>query len=436
MTHRLKGRLQVPGDKSISHRSIMFGSLANGITQVDGFLPGEDCLSTIQCFRAMGIEIEPEGTRVRIHGRGLHGLKKPQDELNCNNSGTTTRLLSGILCGQNFESVITGDESIRQRPMGRIIRPLTEMGADIRSRYRNDKAPLEIFPSALSGICYQSPVASAQLKSAILLAGLYAAGETSVTEPEHSRNHTEIMLRKFGVKVDIRHNSCSLVGGQELHGCHVPVPGDISSAAFFLAGASMMRGSEVLLKNVGINPTRDGILQVLKQMGGDFEILPISGRDADFESDGTLKNTGILQEEPVADILIRSSTLKGIEIGGSIIPTLIDEIPMIAAMATQAEGVTVIRDAAELKVKESNRIRVMTRELTGLGADVTETDDGMVIYGGKKLHGGIVNSHKDHRIAMTFAILGLAIGEEIEIMDRDCVNISYPGFFRDLKSLL
>lgn len=436
MNYRLRGELQVPGDKSISHRSIMLGSLAKGTTVVDGFLPGEDCLSTIDCFRAMGILIEQNQTHLQIRGHGLYGLKPPTTILNCNNSGTTTRLLSGMLCGQIFESVITGDASIQNRPMGRIIQPLSQMGADIVSLRENDKAPLQIRPAKLHGIHYQSPVASAQLKSAILLAGLYAEGGTSVTEPALSRNHTEIMLRTFGVDVVQEKNTASLSGNPTLYAQHIDVPGDISSAAFFLAGASILPNSEIYLKKVGINPTRDGILRILKQMGADFEIFPYGEQMQYMDKDGLFHPHSHLDTEPVADILIRSSKLRGIEIGGEIIPTLIDEIPMIAALATLAEGTTVIKDSAELKVKESNRIRAMVTDLTKLGADVVETEDGMIIHGGKTLHGGIVHSYYDHRIAMTFAILRLAIKENVAITDTNCVNISYPNFFEDLKSLI
>lgn len=436
MTYKLKGSLQVPGDKSISHRSIMFGSLANGITKVSGFLLGADCLSTIRCFRQMGIAIDVNQDHVTIHGKGLHGLIAPDKVLDCGNSGTTTRLLSGILCGQEFTSTITGDDSIRNRPMGRIIKPLTLMGANIKSLQGNDKAPLCISPAALSGIHYQSPVASAQLKSAILLAGLYANGKTTVTEPELSRNHTEIMLRKFGAAVTSQGNTCEITKPDFLYGSDIQVPGDISSAAFFLAGASMMQGSELLLKHVGINPTRDGILRVLSLMGADMEIIPKNDNAASVQCTPDHYASQNPCEEPIADIRIRFAPLQGTVIGGSIIPTLIDEIPMIAAMATQASGTTIIKDAAELKVKESNRIRVMTEELTKLGADIQETEDGMIIHGGKKLHGGTIHSHKDHRIAMTFAILGLAIKEDITIVDKDCVDISYPDFYKDLNALV
>ncbi len=417
--HGLRGEVTVPGDKSISHRSVMFGAIAKGLTEIDGFLQGADCLSTISCFERMGVSIENRGERVLVFGNGMHGLKEPDGVLDCGNSGTTTRLLSGLLSAQPFCVTLTGDESIRKRPMKRIITPLSQMGASIKSVNNNGCAPLFIEGQRLHGISYQSPVASAQVKSAVLLAGLYAEGETRVTEPYLSRNHSELMLAHFGADVRTEGTTAVLRPARELFGQKISVPGDISSAAFFIAAALMVPGSELLIRNVGINPTRDGILTVCRSMGADIEIL----------------NPSAGSGEPVADLLVRHSSLHGTEIGGAVIPTLIDELPVIAAMACLADGKTVIRDAAELKVKESNRIAVMTEGLSAMGARVEETADGMIIHGGSPLHGAVIDSRKDHRIAMTFAVTALAAYGQTEILDADCVSISYPGFYGDLKRL-
>lgn len=415
----LKGQIQVPGDKSISHRSVMFGSIAQGTTEIHNYLQGADCLSTISCFQKMGISIENKGSTVLVHGRGMHGLTKPATVLDCGNSGTTTRLISGILSAQNFDVTLTGDASIQKRPMKRIIEPLSQMGAHITSLHGNDCTPLQIQGSPLHGIHYTSKVASAQVKSAILLAGLYADGKTKVTEPYISRNHSEIMLRTFGADVRTEGTTAIIQPAQELYGSKVEVPGDISSAAFFICAGLMVPHSEILIKHVGINPTRDGILRVCKEMGANLTILN--------------ENTG--NGEPTADILIRSSALHGTVIGGAIIPTLIDELPMLAAMACFADGETVIKDAAELKVKESNRIDVMVKNLSAMGADVSETEDGIIIRGGKPLHGAVIDSKLDHRIAMTFAVTALCCEGETEILGAECVNISYPNFYKDLQSL-
>ncbi|WP_350336698.1 3-phosphoshikimate 1-carboxyvinyltransferase [[Clostridium] symbiosum] len=416
---RLSDELTIPGDKSISHRSIMFGSIAQGLTEVRGFLQGADCLSTISCFTKMGIPIENKGETVLIHGRGLRGLTAPKESLDCGNSGTTTRLICGILAAQDFDVTLTGDESICRRPMKRIMEPLSMMGAKIRSIHCNDCAPLAITGCRIHGIHYQSPVASAQVKSAVLLAGLYAEGETRVTESYISRNHSELMLSAFGADIRTENTTAVLRPGNALKGLCITVPGDISSAAFFIAAALIVPNSEVLIRNVGINPTRDGILHVCRQMNGNISILNRKNESG----------------EPTADLLVRSSALQGTVIEGSIIPTLIDELPMLAAMACYAKGTTVIRDAAELKVKESNRITVMAENLRAMGADVTETADGMIIHGGRPLHGAVIDSKKDHRIAMTFAVTALAAEGETEILDADCVNISYPGFYSDLARL-
>ena len=415
----LRGEIKIPGDKSISHRAVMFGSLAKGTTEVTHFLQGADCLSTISCFQKLGINIENNNDKIIIHGKGLHGLSAPTDILDCGNSGTTTRLISGILSGQSFTSTLTGDASIQKRPMKRIMDPLRQMGADITSVHDNNCAPLMIKGSKLHGIHYHSPIASAQVKSSILLAGLYAEGETRVTEPYISRNHSEIMLSYFGANIRTEDTTAILLPDPVLEGQKIAVPGDISSAAYFIAAGLLVPGSEILLKNVGINPTRDGILRVAKEMGGNVELLNI--------------NTG--NGEPTADVLVKFSALHGIIIDGEIIPTLIDEVPIIAIMAAFARGTTVIKDAAELKVKESNRIQVMVDNLKSMGADIESTDDGMIIHGGKDLHGAIIDSHMDHRIAMSFAIASLLADGHVTILDKNCVDISFPTFYQDLNRL-
>lgn len=418
-TKHLKGEITVPGDKSISHRSIMLGSIASGVTEVHGFLNGADCISSMNCFRQMGVDIDYDGSIVTIHGNGLHGLKAPADTLDVGNSGTTTRLMSGILAAQNFSSRVIGDDSICRRPMKRIITPLAMMGADITSERGNDCAPLIINGRKLKGIHYDSPVASAQVKSCVLLAGLYADGETSVTEPYVSRNHTELMLNAFGGSCTTLGTTATVTSDPVLTGQKIIVPGDISSAAYFLVAGLIAENSEITIKNVGINPTRDGIIDVIKMMGGDI----------------TFANVNADSGEPTADITVKTSSLKGCVIEGDIIPKLIDEIPVIAILACFAEGETVIKDAAELKVKESNRIDVMVNNLSAMGADITGTDDGMIIRGGKPLHSAVIHSKKDHRIAMSFAVAAMCAEGETEILDADCVNISYPDFYRDLENL-
>lgn len=417
--HPLKGEVTVPGDKSISHRAVMFGALSKGTTEVTNFLQGADCLSTIDCFRRLGISIENTPEKISIHGRGLHGLTKSDTVLDVGNSGTTTRLISGILAGQTFETVLDGDESIRSRPMKRIIEPLSMMGADITSLQGNNCAPLRIAGAPLHGIHYHSKVASAQVKSCVLLAGLYADGPTSVTEPSLSRNHTELMLRGFGANVICEGKTASILPEPELTGQKIAVPGDISSAAYFIAAGLIVPGSEILVKNVGINPTRDGLIRVCQAMDADMILL----------------NKREHGGEPVADILVRHSSLKAATIEGEIIPTLIDELPMIAVMACFAKGTTVIKDAAELKVKESDRIEVMVDNLSRMGAHITATDDGMIIEGGYPLHGAEIDSRLDHRIAMSFAVAALAADGETTIRDADCVKISYPKFYEDLFRL-
>ena len=413
----IKGRLRVPGDKSISHRAVMFGAISKGITNIKGFLTGADCISTISIFKKMGIDIEIQNTAVTVKGKGLYGLSNPGEILDCGNSGTTTRLVSGILSAQNFTSVLTGDKSIQKRPMNRITAPLTLMGADIKSN--NGFAPLTITGSSLHGIEYNSPVASAQVKSAILLAGLYADSPTTVIEPAKSRDHTELMLKKFGANLNTTKTSATINPCKELFATDIDVPSDISSAAFFMAAATLVPDSELILENVGINPTRDGVIKVLKDMGANIEI--INSND---------------EFEPLADIKISYSRLHATTIGGDIIPTLIDELPLLAAVASMAEGKTIIKDATELKVKESNRIKVMCEELSKLGVNVVETEDGMEIEGTNKLLGNVtISTHDDHRIAMTFAILGLISDGETKLDNKNCVEISYPGFFDDLRKV-
>lgn len=415
----LKGEVTIPGDKSISHRAVMFGSIAQGTTEITNFLQGADCLSTIDCFRKMGITIENTPDRILIQGKGLQGLQKPTEILDVGNSGTTARLISGILAGQSFETILTGDASIQTRPMKRIMEPLSQMGASIESIKGNGCAPLRIQSGSLHGINYETSVASAQVKSAILLAGLYADQMTSVTEPARSRNHTERMLEAFGADIKSEGTTASIRPGSNLHGQMVVVPGDISSAAYFIAAALIVPGSELLIKNVGINPTRNGLLRVCEQMGAKITYLN--------KSDGP--------GEPTADLLVSYSDLKGITVEGDMIPILIDEIPVIAVLACCAEGTTIIKDAAELKVKESNRIETVTNNLTAMGADISETTDGMIIQGGKALYGAQIDSHFDHRIAMAFAVAGLIADGTTEVLGSDCVDISYPGFYDTLMLL-
>lgn len=427
----LRGEIQIPGDKSISHRSVMFGALAKGTTEITHFLQGADCLSTIGCFREMGIEIENTNEKIIVHGKGLHGLSAPSKILNVGNSGTTTRLISGILSGQAFASTLSGDASLNSRPMNRIMEPLQMMGADIQSKFINGCAPLLInahlpvgVKPTLTGIHYHSKVASAQVKSALLLAGIYADGVTTVTEPNLSRNHTELMLNEFGAQVTTKINPddsavISISPCEELYGHAIVVPGDISSAAYFIAAGLLVPNSELLIQNVGINPTRAGILKVCEAMGANITYLnPHTGNG-----------------EPTSDLLIKTSSLHGTTIEGALISTLIDEIPMIAVMAAFAEGTTIIKDAAELKVKETDRIWTTTEGLKSLGVNVTPTEDGMIIHGGNPVHGGVVNSYLDHRIAMAFAIAGLAAEGTTTILDSQCVDVSYPDFFQTLEKI-
>ena len=415
----LKGEVQIPGDKSISHRGIMLGALAKGTTKITNFLQGADCLSTIGCFRQMGIEIENTSNEVLVHGKGLHGLRAPQNTLNVGNSGTTMRLLCGILSPQAFASALTGDRSIQTRPMKRVIEPLSQMGADIQSLKGNGCAPLQIQGSRLKGIHYQSPVASAQVKSCVLFAGMYADKTTSVTEPVLSRNHSELMLQHLGAKLSGEGTTVSIEPEPLLEAREIPVPGDISSAAYFIAAGLLVPHSQILIKNVGVNPTRSGMLKVCHAMGADIQYL------------NEHRDSG----EPTADLLVTSSSLTGTVIEGEIIPTLIDELPMLAVMAAFAQGKTIIRNAEELKVKESDRIKAVTENLSAMGADITATCDGMIINGGRRLTGADIRTQKDHRIAMSFAVAALAAEGVTHIGDADCVNISYPEFYQDLQKL-
>ncbi len=416
----LKGEITVPGDKSISHRGVMFGAISDGLTELHGFLDGADCRSTISCFRKMGIEITQNQDTVLIHGKGLHGLEAPCDILDVGNSGTTTRLMSGILAGNSFISTVTGDASIQTRPMGRIMKPLTEMGATFTCLGKPDCAPFKVAGGHLHAIHYNSPVASAQVKSSILLAGLYCEGETSVTEPVLSRNHTELMLTGFGAKVSSNNTTATITGLPELYGQKIEIPGDISSAAYFIAAGLIVPNSTIIIKNVNCNPTRDGILKIAQAMGGNI----------------SFENQRVVSGEQVCDLVISSSSLHGTTVEGDIIPTLIDEIPMIAVMAAYADGDTIIKDAAELKVKESNRIDSVVGNLKAMGVDCEATDDGMIIYGGKPLHGANIITKSDHRIAMAFAIAGLGADGITTFDDKDCVVISYPDFYNTLSSII
>lgn len=409
------GQIKVPGDKSISHRAVMLGSLANGVTEISGFLKGADCLSTIDCFRKMGIDIDINGENVTVHGNGLRGLKKPDEMLYTGNSGTTTRLLCGILAGQNFDTSITGDASIQKRPMGRVVKPLSMMGAKIENEY----CPLYITGTKLHGIDYKMPVASAQVKTAIILAGLYADGETVIHEIEKSRDHTELMLSAMGADLTVDNLDITVKPTNDLTAVNVDVPGDISSAAFFLVLGAIMPNSQITVINVGINPTRTGIIDVLKDMGADI----------------TLENVHTSAGETVADITVRSSSLKGTTVGGDIIPRLIDELPIIAVAAVFADGQTVIKDAQELKVKETNRIRAVVDEFNKCGIAITETDDGMIINGGKSIHGADFKTYGDHRMAMSLTVLAQLADGESTLDDSDCACVSYPTFFDDFYKL-
>lgn len=415
----LQGTLTIPGDKSVSHRSVMFGAIATGKTTVDGFLLGEDCLSTIDCFRKLGVKIDVEGTNVSIDSPGIDEWQEPSEVLYTGNSGTTTRLMLGILAGSKVHSVMTGDASIGKRPMRRVIDPLRQMGAHITGRANGQYTPLAIQGTPLQAIDYHMPVASAQVKSAVLLAGLRAEGTTIVRETEISRDHTERMLRQFGAEIDVMDGVISFEGGQTLTGTHVSVPGDISSAAFFLVAGAICQNSKITLENVGINPTRDGIIEILQNMGASMTVIP--NEDS--------------QSEPTATITIETSTLKATTIEGEIIPRLIDEIPILALLATQAYGKTIIKDAEELKVKETDRIAAVVDELRKLGAKIEATEDGMMIEGPTPLQGSSLRTYGDHRIGMMGAIAALITEGTVTLDDADCIAVSYPTFFEHIESV-
>ncbi len=417
---RLIGEVQVQGDKSVSHRAIILGSIAEGVTTVTNFLPSEDCRATMNAFRAMGVSIEDiNDSSVKIDGKNLYGLAEPADVMDMGNSGTSARLLCGLLAGQHFFSVMTGDSSLRRRPMKRVAGPLRDMGANILGRRDGDLLPLAIKGGDLQGVHHRLPVASAQVKSALLLAGLYASGRTSVEETPQSRDHTERMLRYFGVQLEIDGNVITIESGQKLTARDIYVPGDISSAAFFMVGASIVKGSDVVVRDVGLNPTRTGILDVLKKMGAAIEIVDLR------DSEG----------EPVGDVRVVSAPLKGTEISGEIIPRLVDELPVICIAAAVAEGETLIKDASELRVKESDRIAVMAECLTSMGVDVETSADGMRITGNKRLKGAVCNSHGDHRIAMSMAIAGLVAEGGMVIEDTECIKTSFPRFEEMLRQI-
>lgn len=411
--------LSIPGDKSISHRSVILGAIANGITSIDNFLPGQDCWSTVRCIRQLGVEItELAPNRLQVHGCGLDGLKEPDDYLDVGNSGTTMRLLAGVLAGQEFLSILTGDHTIRRRPMARIAEPLRQMGAQVWGRGNGRFAPLAIKGGHLRAIDYLTPVASAQIKSAVLLAGLYGQGITSVTEPALSRDHTEKMLAAFGANIKIEGLTTS-IGPGPLTAQPITVPGDISSAAFFLVAGAIVPGSCLTISKVGLNPTRTGILDVLREMGADI----------------TITNQSLTSGEPMGDITVSGHGLKGVSIGGSLIPRLIDEIPVLAVAAAAAEGTTIFRDATELKVKESNRLQAIATELRRFGANIDETEDGLIIKGGRNYEGAVCESYHDHRIAMACALMGLVANGPTIVHGAECIDISFPGFESTLASL-
>ncbi|WP_312498957.1 3-phosphoshikimate 1-carboxyvinyltransferase [Enterococcus sp.] len=416
-TH-LNGTIAVPADKSISHRSIMFGALANGTTTVRNFLRGEDCYSTLHAFQKLGVPISDDGETITIEGQGFAGLKAADSAIDIGNSGTTIRLMIGILAGQSFETTMYGDDSLNRRPMNRVMLPLREMGAHLTGDQDTEFPPITVTGNgSLRPITYAMPVASAQVKSAIIFAALQAAGTSTIIEKEASRNHTEEMIRQFGGEITTEGKTITVTGPQSLQGQEVIVPGDISSAAFFLTAAAIMPESQVTLTNVGINPTRTGILEVLEEMGAEMSI-----HDQDVQNQS-------------ATIDIRSSQLTAITISGDIIPRLIDELPIIALLATQAHGTTVIKDAEELKVKETNRIDATAEELQKLGADITPTADGLIIHGPTKLHGGQVSSRGDHRIGMMMQIAALLTDEDVELDRAEAVAVSYPHFFDDVTTL-
>ncbi|WDT82065.1 MAG: 3-phosphoshikimate 1-carboxyvinyltransferase [Candidatus Manganitrophus sp.] len=419
----LRGTITVPGDKSITHRAVIFSALGEGPSEVIGYLPSEDCERTITAFREMGIAISVETVNglpsLHVQGKGLWGLTEPTGVIDCGNSGTTLRLLTGLLAGKPFFSVLTGDASLRKRPMRRVIDPLRSMGAEICGRSGGNLAPLAISGKKLNGIDYRLPIASAQVKSAILLAGLTASGVTTLSEPSRSRDHTERMLRSLGVRFEENNGRLSIVGGSSYPGKRIEVPGDLSSAAFFLVAGAIIEGSEITIRKIGVNPTRTGLLEVLKEMGAEITVTPLEP----------------MGDEPVADLTVRSTSLHGAVIGGDLIPRTIDEFPILCVAAAAAEGETVIRDAQELRVKESDRIAAMAQALRGMGIAVEEFPDGMRIEGKKKWKGTLCETHGDHRIAMSMAIAGLIAEGGNEIDDVACIDTSFPGFLGLLSTL-
>ena len=416
----LKGSFELIGDKSISHRAVMFSSISKGHNKISNFLMGEDCLSTISCFRKMGVDIQIDGKDVYVKGNGLYGLKRPKEILDVGNSGTTIRLMMGIRAGNKFDATLIGDNSIAKRPMKRVTDPLRLMGCNIEGKDDANYTPIKIYGGDLKAIDYHMPVASAQVKSALILASLYANDTSFIYEKVKSRNHTEIMLKSFGADINVENLKISVNPVNELFSQDIYVPGDISSAAFIIVSALITKGSEVIIKNVGLNETRTGIIDVVKNMNGNIEII----------------NERLVGGELVGDLLVRyTKDLCATTIDKDIIPRLIDEIPVIAVLATQAEGTTIIKDAQELKVKESNRIKSMVENLKILGADIEELEDGMIIKGKSKLNGGKIKTFKDHRIAMAFSTLNLISDEKIKLDDEDCINVSFPGYFDLIKSL-
>lgn len=417
----LNGEVKVPGDKSISHRALMFGAISTGITEIEGLSPGRDCFSTVKCLRNLGadISLNRKGTGVVIRGAGLRGLKRPHGTLWAGNSGTTIRLLAGILAGQHFEVILDGDESLRRRPMDRIAIPLSNMGARVSGRGPSQLLPLYIKGGSLSPVEYNLPVASAQVKSCIILASLYARGASSIIEPVPTRNHTELMLKYFGGSIDVEGNRITVYPGSKLEGRSIKVPGDISSAAFIMVAASIVPQSRAVIRDVGINPTRTGIIEVLREMGANIEIT----------------NQRAFGMEPVADIQVEYAPLKGVVVRGDKIPRLIDEIPVLAVAASTARGTTIIRDARELRVKESDRIKALATQLGRMGAKVVELEDGMIIEGIEELKGGEVDSSGDHRIAMALAVAGMVSRYETRVKGFEWVDVSYPEFVPALRHL-
>lgn len=418
---KLKGKISVPGDKSISHRSLILGSIAQGETRIYNFLDSLDCLKTLECMQALGAEIDlSKDNFIKIKGKGLYGLQEPKDMLDVGNSGTTIRLLTGLLSGQNFYSVLNGDNSIRRRPMKRVVEPLRLMRADIWGRKDGQFAPLSVRGNKLNPLHYTLPVASAQVKTALLLAGLYATGETVIKEPLPTRDHTERMLEIMQADIKISSPEIKIKGGKELKGTEIFIPGDISSAAYFIAAAGILRDSQVIIKQVGVNPTRTGIIKILKKMGTKIDIL----------------NYQIKSNEPQADLMIEYSKQKGIEIKKEDVPFLIDELPLIAVVATQAQGKTVVSGARELRVKETDRIKATVNELKKMGADIEEKEDGFIVTGPSRLKGAVCESYNDHRIAMSLAVAALLAEGKTVIKNSECIDISFPGFEKTLQNLI